>query len=762
MKAAEIRVYGVVQGVGFRPFVRNLAVRLGLSGSVRNRGAFVEIFAEGPQDALRAFLERLETQAPPRSKIARVETAEAAARGESGFSILESGEAEAGEPDVSPDIGICPDCARELFDPENRRYLHPFINCTACGPRMTIVESLPYDRCRTSMAGFPLCSSCAAEYRDPGNRRYHAQPVCCPACGPRLYTIPETEGVPLEAARECVRSGGILAVKGIGGFHLCCDAGNEKAVRRLRSVKARPVKPFAVMARDLAAAGRECLLSDAARALLTGPERPIVLLRRAKTARSRPAVAPGNPDLGVLLPYAPVQLLLFGYPDGKPFPDCLVMTSANAPGAPVCRTDEELQEELGGKIDLALSNDRAIRLRADDSVVSLWEDGPVMIRRSRGIAPAPVLLSGRADAPPAFAAGGELKNAFCIAAGNRLTLSPYIGDLGDVRALGALDDARRKLQKMLGVEPAGAVCDPHPGYFSSRYARALGLPVLTVQHHFAHIASCLAENGEAGPSIGVAFDGTGFGPDGSMWGGEFLRASLHGFQRLGCLEPFPLFGGDSASVDGWKPLSSLLLHAGGEDALRRAGALGALTEEECSTARGAVAARLNCVLSTSAGRLFDAAAALLGVCARSTFEGQAATALEFAARGGGGSPLPLRLRDGGPFTLQTGELFLRLLREKERGIPSRALARSFHESLADGVVLGCLKCREKTGLSLVALSGGVFQNRLLLALCRARLEAKGFRVLYQKNVPANDGGLALGQAAVWAAGGWRDARNAGM
>jgi hydrogenase maturation protein HypF len=739
-----------VQGVGFRPFVKNLATGQNIRGSVCNKGPYVEIIAESGEPELAAFLRLLKQNAPARAAIMKVEQFSEEPQGLDGFVILISGNDE-GLSYVSPDIGICPDCMRELFDKTDRRYLHPFINCTACGPRLAILDSMPYDRERTSMAHFAMCGDCETEYTDSNDRRFHAQPVCCPQCGPKLYTLgTEIGGDVIAAVREVIRQGGIAAVKGIGGFHLCCDARNGAAVARLRGLKKRPAKPFAVMAKNLPVATRECEIDSVEAGLLDSPMKPIVLLTKKASGLVCANAAPGNPKLGLMLPYAPVQLLLFDYPDGGAMTDCLVMTSGNASGAPICKDDETALSQLTPFCDIILSNDRAIRLRADDSVLTGYEGKPFMIRRSRGFAPLPFIAHRQAETP-VFAAGGELKNAFCLASGDKLYLSPYVGDLTDLRSVAALDEARIRLSELLRITPRAAVCDLHPGYNSTAYTHSLGLPVLQVQHHFAHVAACMAENGLDGEMIGVAFDGTGYGTDGTVWGGEFLRVSFQGFERLGSLAPFPLQGGDLAAIQCWRPAVSLLNAACHGDTVRAsklALALGLCGETELSTVQAGLKNHVNCITSTSAGRLFDAVSALLAVKTVSTFEGEAAMALEFAVGEESAFPLETIVTAGKPFEIDIGSVIEYLVKERLAGAPAPLLAAQFHDAAAGMIAAGCKISRERTGLNRVALSGGCFQNLTLLALCEKKLQALGFEVYRHTQVPPNDGGIALGQAAI--------------
>ena len=578
-KTLRIKVYGIVQGVGFRPTVARHAAKAGIRGSVCNKGPYVEIFAQGSQDQVDSFLNLLEKKPPERAAVLKmdVRSADSSEHSFDSFEIIESAKTK-GEIFISPDIAICEECRRELLDPGDRRYLHPFINCTCCGPRLTILEGLPYDRERTSMKMFPMCPTCAGEYHSPLSRRYDAQPVCCNDCGPEVYLAGEEDVRGSEAitrTRRIISEGGIAAVKGIGGFHLCCDASNEEAVARLRRRKTRPVKPFAVMMRDEAAVERECEISDAQREILTGHQKPILLLQRREGGKLCPSIAPGNPTVGVMLPYAPVQILLFDYPDGIIMPDCLVMTSGNVSGAPICRDDAEAISELGNLCDCILSHNRKIRIRADDSVMDFYNGEPYMIRRSRGYAPLPYMLSAwegsekETGGTSVLAIGGELKNTFCIGTGSLFYPSSYIGDLADLRSVRALEETTGRYARLLEVTPEVIACDLHPRYnsvttaitLSEQIGKELGkdpLPVVKVQHHYAHVLSCMAENDYADPVIGVSMDGTGYGTDGSIWGGEILTADYHGFVREASIKPFIQVGGDLSSTDGWRIAVSML------------------------------------------------------------------------------------------------------------------------------------------------------------------------------------------------------------
>ena len=701
------------------------------------------------------------------------------------FDIIES-EKTKGEIFVSPDIAICDECKEEMFDPKNRRYLHPFINCTCCGPRLTILDSLPYDRERTSMKEFPMCPSCADEYHNSDTRRYDAQPVCCNDCGPEVYLIGREERgrEAITYTRKTIASGGIVAIKGIGGFHLCCDATSEGAVQRLRKLKRRPVKPFAVMAQDLETVKEVCQVSEEQEKILTGHQKPILLLdklinqpnKQETEGKLCESIAPGNPKVGVMLPYAPVQLLLFHYDDGIEMPKLLVMTSGNTSGAPICRDDHEAVEELSYLCDCILSHDRKIRIRADDSVMDFYKGEPYMIRRSRGYAPLPFMVSTPWKGQ-VIAAGGELKNTFCIGVDNRFYPSPYVGDLEDLRTVKALKETIGRLETLLEVQPEVVVCDLHPKYNSTVVAEELGLPVLKVQHHYAHILSCMAENDCEEKVIGVSFDGTGYGTDGTIWGGEILMADHQGFTRIGSIEPFVQVGGDVSAKEGWRIAVSLIWQNTGnmEKTLDTVQKLGLCTEQEAKVLVTMAQRKLNAVTSTSAGRLFDGVSAILGIRRASTFEGEASTALEFAAEAWRAQEIQkknvdIRVKslkmwmtekkdipenpgtsasstEERKFVLNTGDIVAHLVQEKLAGEDSGKLAYEFHRALAEQILAACEAAEQETGIKKVALSGGVFQNRLLLELVDDGLAERGFEVLKHSLIPPNDGGIALGQAA---------------
>ena len=775
--AVIARVYGIVQGVGFRPTVDRLATAHGIKGSVCNKGPFVEIDAQGEASDIDEFLSDLRHNPPERAIILKLDREDAPENiGKADrFSIIESAKV-SGEIFVSPDIATCDKCRKELFDPHDRRYLHPFINCTSCGPRTTILDGMPYDRIRTSMSEFPMCPECEYEYTHAETRRYDAQPVCCNDCGPQVYLIPtdgtaelpvdvkalpewRKDGPAITETRRIISRGGIVAVKGIGGFHLCCDATCFDAVQKLRDIKPRPSKPLAVMMRDMDAVRRECLYTEEQAEILDGHQKPILLLRKSGRPDAKLAenIAPDNPSVGVMLPYAPVQMLLFDYPDCISMPDCLVMTSGNVSGAAICRDDEDAVRELSRMCDVILSHNRLIRLRADDSVMDFHDGEPYMIRRSRGYAPLPFML----DMPcsgDVVAIGGELKNTFCVVRNHLFYPSPYVGDTEDIRTVRALRESVRRMCDLLEARPEIVACDKHPGYNTTAVAHEMDLPVIEVQHHYAHIASCLAENNRTDKVIGVSFDGTGYGDDGTIWGGEFLICDLDGYDRAGSIEPFLQLGGDAAAREGWRIAVSMIYGLAGdkaeaEDIIRK---LELCSDQEMKVQFMMADRKINSVMSTSAGRLFDAVSAVLGIRRSSTFEGEASTTLQFRAESWNEAPgsvpedlKPVTLQgDDGRLVFATGSLFRWIMEERLNGRSPEELAWIFHQALADGIVKMCIELRDRTGVSTAALSGGVFQNRLLLRMCEAGLKKENFEVLRHSMVPPNDGGICLGQAAV--------------
>ena len=756
----RIRVYGIVQGVGFRPTVSRHAAASGIRGTVCNKGPYVEIYTQGEKEQIEGFLKALEVHPPKRAAILKINTEDVTAETETHFETFDIIESEKtkGEIFVSPDIAICEECKEEMYNPKDRRYLHPFINCTCCGPRLTILDALPYDRERTSMKEFPMCPDCAKEYDDEKTRRYDAQPVCCNECGPEVYLIgrPERGRDAITCTRRMISDGKIVAIKGIGGFHLCCDATNEEAVQRLRTLKRRPAKPFAVMAKDEAVVKRECIVTPEQEAILTGHQKPILLLNKEAGGRLAPSIAPGNPKVGVMLPYAPVQLLIFQYDDGIKMPDILVMTSGNTSGAPICREDAEAVAELSHLCDAMLSHNRKIRIRADDTVMDFYKNEPYMIRRSRGYAPLPFMMSADWKGQ-VLAVGGELKNTFCIGVDSRFYPSPYVGDLEDVRTVKALQETIHRFQTLLEVTPQAVVCDLHPKYNSTVVAEELGYPVLKVQHHYAHILSCMTENDCQEPVIGVAFDGTGYGTDGTVWGGEILLADYENFTRFGSITPFLQIGGDISAKEGWRIAVSMIYGytKDREQAWKMLEKLGLCSEQESKVQFTMADRKLNAVVSTSVGRLFDAVSAILGFRRQSSFEGEASMALEFAAEAyeqynlqkQKGNQDHLLYREDGRLILNTQMLVQKITEAKLQGADSGRLAYLFHQTLAEQITAACMEARNVSGRQKVALSGGVFQNRLLLRLTEERLMEEGFEVLRHRMVPPNDGGIAIGQAA---------------
>ncbi|MFI8388814.1 carbamoyltransferase HypF [Streptomyces sp. NPDC085540] len=763
----RVTVRGVVQGVGFRPYVYTRATGLGLAGHVTNTPEGVVAEVEGAPAAVSLFCERLAADAPPLAVVDAVDHWEVPVAGGTGFTIIASRTGGPARTLVSPDVATCTDCLTELADPADRRHRHPFITCTHCGPRFTIVTGLPYDRAHTTMAPFPMCPDCAREYGDPADRRFHAQPVACPACGPRLRLLTgrppreSTDADPVAGARRLLAAGAILAVKGLGGYHLACDATQPGAVAELRRRKARGDKPFALMAWDLADAERFVHIGPEERELLTGGVRPIVLLRRRAGADGPDGVAPGAPDLGVMLPYTPVHHLLLGLPGDPPGPRLLVMTSGNLSGEPIVTDDAEALDRLAALADAWLTNDRPIHVPCDDSVVRVCDGETLTVRRSRGYAPLPLTLP--VPVPAGLAAGGDLKNTFCLGEGRRAWLSAHIGDMDDLATQYALEGAERQLESITGVVPVLLAADRHPGYRSTRWAeRTAGArPLVRVQHHHAHIASVLAEHGRGAgrPVIGVAFDGTGYGDDGAVWGGEVLLADYAGFTRFAHLAYVPLPGGDAAVH---RPYRMALSHlrAAGIDRTPDLPCTAACPPEEFAVLERQLERGLNCVPTSSMGRLFDAVSSLAGICHLAGYEAQAAIELEGAALGAGGAdPGPGYAfglheapgRGGGPVTADPAPVLAAVVADVRAGTDPALIAARFHTGVAALVAALCALARERHGLDTVALTGGVFANTLLSSACARRLGAAGFTVLRHGRVPPNDGGLALGQLMVAAA-----------
>ena len=732
----NIKVFGIVQGVGFRPFVSRIADAHKIFGTVANKGSYVEIFAQGTLTALKKFLTALRDEAPERSAILNVTTNELPDENFSDFKIVDSVH-EAGDIFVSPDIATCDKCAAELFDATNRRYLHPFINCTACGPRLTILKNMPYDRERTSMNSFPMCDDCAEEYHNPDSRRYDAQPICCNHCGPEIYLLNSNlrGHDALRHVRKILAEGGVAAIKGIGGFHLACDAKNFSAVERLRQSKTRPTKPFAVMFRDIAAVERECLLNAAQRKILDSPQKPIVLLEKISGSSIAANVAPDINRLGVMLPYTPLHMLLFNFPDEIIFPDALIMTSGNPSGVPITIDDDDALKNFGNLCDAILSHDRKILLRADDSVMDFVDDKPSMIRRSRGYAPLPIFYDVDKKIS-VLAIGGELKNTFCLAKNNLLYASPYIGDVGDLRTVDVLKSSIARMCDLLEISPEVIACDLHPRYQTTVLAADLAaefdVPLIKIQHHWAHILSCIAENNHRGEVIGVAFDGTGYGDDGTIWGGEFFICDTKRCERVATISPFTQAGGDKSAREGWRIALALI---GDVDIARE---LNLATDAELAGQKFLLNKKINCVTSTSAGRFFDAVAATLGICTVSSYEGEAAMKLQACAE---------RSTKNFHADFQTtAEIFAEILTRRLNGENIFDTAKFFHESLAEFIARTCHELSLRTEIKTVALSGGVFQNALLMSLTSTKLFHRGLKVLRHSMIPANDGGICIGQA----------------
>lgn len=740
-------IEGIVQGVGFRPFIYRLAKTHSLCGWVRNTPAGVLLEAQGEPDGISGFLEDIRHKAPPLAVLSAVREEELAPAEGDAFEILES----AGGADsvqIAPDCDVCPDCLRELFDPGDRRYRYPFINCTNCGPRYTIIKGVPYDRPLTTMAEFPLCPECRAEYEDPANRRFHAQPVACPVCGPRLNLVDgagrEVPGDPLRTAVALLKEGKILAVKGLGGYHLAVDACSADAVRELRLRKKRDEKPFALMSPGLDEVGRYALFDDTERRLLEGPEHPIVLLRKRDGNTIDSLVAPLNGYFGVMLPYTPLHHLLLR---GNFL--ALVMTSGNLSDEPIAYLDEEARERLTGIADYYLLHNRRIHVRTDDSVIRVFQGNPIFLRRSRGYVPLAVVLPSAQKS--VLAVGAELKGAVCLTRGDRAFMSQHIGDLQNDAVLKSLDETVRHLEQVLRIKPEIIAHDLHPDYLSTVYAREIpDLPRVGVQHHHAHLASCMAENGLEGDVIGVIFDGTGLGTDGTIWGGEFLFGGYGSFSRKGHFRPVSLPGGDAAVREPFRMALSYLYTAYGDSLFRLE--LPFMEEISASDRKLFLAMlerRINSPLSSSCGRLFDGVAALIGLRSRVTYEGQAAIELEaLAEQGRAKEPYPFVLREGEGVMVDFAPMIRALVDDVANGADRAEMAGKFHGTIASAVAEVCGRIRVNTGVDRVALSGGVFQNKLLSERVHDLLAGSGFKVFVQRLVPPNDGGLALGQAII--------------
>ncbi len=763
VRRARVRVEGTVQGVGFRPYVYRLAGRQGLAGFVLNDPHGVLMEVEGSSLAVEEFLALLGPEAPPLAAIERVLIEEREPHGDSGFKILDSPRGGAIDAPVTPDSATCADCLRELFDPSDRRYRYPFINCTNCGPRFTIVRGIPYDRPFTTMAGFTMCTRCRAEYEDPADRRFHAQPNACSQCGPSVSLL-RTDGSqaplgpagePVSAAAEALREGRIVAVKGIGGFHLACRADDEAAVATLRTRKHREDKPFALMVATVRAAGRLVRLGETERTLLCGPERPIVLAPRLLHAAVAPSVAPGVQELGVMLPYSPLHhLLLADLGAGA----TLVMTSGNASEEPIAYRDEDATGRLCDIADLLLVHNRPIQTRTDDSVVRVVDapDGPrkLTLRRSRGYVPSGLSLPNSAERP-ILACGGELKNTFCLAKGPRAWVSHHIGDLENYETLRSFTEGIEHFKRLFGVEPEVVVHDHHPEYLSTKYAMDRDTEwLIGVQHHHAHLAACLAEHGEEGSAVGAIFDGTGYGLDGTVWGGELLLGDLESFRRVGMLLPVRLPGGARAIREPWRMacawLSATDEREGFEGPPEIPLALrGRVRERAWHQVAQLVRTGVQSPVSTSMGRLFDAVGALCGLRAHANYEGQAAIELEAACDPTERSRYPISLIHDGELIVIDPRATIHLVNaEIEAGVARGVVASRFHASLSAATVEALTRAASAAGSDLVVLSGGVFQNRRLLEAVMAGLHAAGLRTITPERLPIGDGGISYGQAAI--------------
>jgi len=736
-----LHIAGIVQGVGFRPFVFRLAAELGLTGWVRNSPAGVELELQGRAEQLAGFRQRLQAELPPLAVISSLESRDLpVVPDETGFAILASSDGRR-EARIAPDSALCADCLRELSDPADRRYRHPFITCTNCGPRWTIVTGIPYDRPLTTMAPFPLCPACGAEYGNPRDRRFHAQPIACPDCGPRLSLVPG-HADPLGQAIALLQQGLIVAIKGLGGYHLAVDACNNQAVARLRQRKQRDEKPFAVMVPDLATARQLADLDQLEERLLAAPEAPVVIVRSRAATPVAELVAPGSRWIGLMLAYTPLHQLLFADSGLQ----ALVMTSANASDEPMLSDDAEAAEQLAGIADAILGHNRVIQVRTDDSVLRVFQGRPLFYRRSRGYVPRPVPLPF--DAGKILAVGAELKNTICLTRAREAFLSQHIGDLKNEATLATFCRTIDHLGTVMEIRPELVACDRHPDYLSTRYAEELGLPLVRVQHHHAHMASCMAENGLEGDVIGVILDGTGLGDDGTIWGGEFLVGGYDGLRRAGHLKQVRLPGGDLAAREPWR-MAAAWLHGALGEAVWQLPGMPVLAAAERQLLQTMLERGINAPFSSSMGRLFDTAAFLVGAATRNSFDGQAGMALEALAETAATPELlPYRVQPGAPFQLDPEPLLLGLLQRLQAGESAASLARAFHASLAAAVVDGCDLIRQDCGLDRVVLSGGVFQNRLLTELVYTFLARSNFSVFIHRLVPPNDGGIALGQAVI--------------
>jgi len=776
MSGARIHITGIVQGVGFRPFVYNLATRLDLKGWVKNTSAGVEIEVDGNQDALDLFVQKLRDEAPTLSRIDEFSASNQPASGFSSFEILHSESVDGAFQPISPDVSICPDCLREMLDPNDRRYRYPFINCTNCGPRFTIIKDIPYDRPKTTMADFPMCADCQREYEDPTNRRFHAQPVACSVCGPHIwletgntnYQLPITNyGEAISETQRLLAEGKILAIKGLGGFHLACDATSSTAVTELRNRKLRVDKPFALMMPDIETIEKHCHVSEAERDLLQSTARPIVLLKKKPESNIVEEVSPKQDWLGVMLPYTPLHYLLFT--NYYSLFTALVMTSGNLSEEPIATDNDDARKRLFKLADAFLMHNRDIHIRCDDSVVRVMSNEALSngensslvsrysiypIRRSRGYSPFPVKLPF--DVPQILAAGSELKNTFCITNKNYAFLSHHIGDMENYETLQSFEQGVEHFEKLFRVKPEAIAHDLHPNYLATRYALERAeredLPTIAVQHHHAHIAACMAEHGLDGsrPVIGLAFDGTGYGDDGAIWGGEILVANYKSYQRAFHLEYFPLPGGDAAIKKPARTALALLWSLGLEWD-ERLDSVSEFCAQDQMILRAQLERNINTPITSSMGRLFDAAAALAGVRQKVNYEGQAAIEFEALADSAEAGKYSFGLNQDSPEQgrrIEVRSVVEALIKDVMAGVSISKISARFHNGLAESAREICLKIKSETGINEVALSGGVWQNITLLGRTSSLLRNEGFKVYIHHEVPTNDGGLSLGQAVI--------------
>jgi hydrogenase maturation protein HypF len=752
-RPARLRVVirGAAQGVGFRPFIYRLATELGLAGWVKNspQGVFIEV--EGDQKRLESFLLRVEREKPPRSFIQSLESSFLDPKGGAGFEIRESDSTGEKTALVLPDIGVCPDCLNDIADPDNRRYRYPFTNCVNCGPRFSIIESLPYDRANTSMKKFVMCAECAEEYENPLDRRFHAQPNACPQCGPHLELwdgegeILASRDQALVAAADAIRAGAIVAVKGLGGFHLIVDARNEDAVLKLRQRKRREEKPLALMYPSLEAIKADCEVSEIEERLLLAPEAPIVLLKRRETIphsafRVPRSIAPGNPYLGVMLSYTPLHHLLL---EELRFP--IMATSGNLSDEPICIDEREALERLSGVADLFLAHNRPIIRRVDDSIARVMMGREMVLRRARGYAPLPIHLT--VTLPPMLAAGSHLKNTVAVSVGSDVFVSQHIGDLETAQALEAFEQAIHSLKHLYEVEPSSIACDMHPDYLSTRFAQRGQLPAHSVQHHFAHALACMAENEITAPALGVGWDGGGYGLDGTIWGGEFLRITDDSFTRAAHFRTFSLPGGEKAIKEPRRAAMGLLYEIFGEElfVMSELAPVRSFAARELRLLRQALSKKINAPITSSAGRIFDAVASIAGVRQVTKFEGQGAMELEFALDGfNTDEAYPARLIEGDQqltVVIDWQPMMIGVINDVRRGAPAGIISAKFHNTMVESVVAVARRIGEEK----VALTGGCFQNKYLTERAIRRLRDEGFRPYWHQHVPPNDGGIALGQ-----------------